>query len=415
VPPHHSFYGSNIFLTLLSKKTKILPRSWIAFLLIFSLGVVESATDIYIPSMPRLVLDFKTSTEHVGFTISAYFFAFCLMGPVYGPLSDALGRRKVFIAGMFFFTLFSFLCALSTTIESLICFRFLQGLGASVAWILGLSIVKDIYPPQESFKMISVIGAIVAIVPGIAPVMGGYIALFLGWRFIFWTVGFLAFLALLFLVFTFKETLPPEKRQKLDLRVAMKNYWVLLKNDRFLYYASISGLMFSGLMVNVSISPFYYIEHLKISPEKYGYFQMTLVLAYVIGTYINRKAMKHIQVFSLLGMGLLCSLTGASLLFIFAVYCPLWPWLLTGGMAFYSFGAGIAFSNTSNCALEVFPEAGGTSAALLGVIETVLVALGIGLAGLIYVDTFWPIGIFQIVCVGASLLFWKKLKPFQVS
>jgi DHA1 family bicyclomycin/chloramphenicol resistance-like MFS transporter len=128
--------------------------------------------------------------------------------------------------------------------------------------VLGVA-VRYSYDDQKmkmaaSAIMISVIGAIVAIVPGIAPVMGGYIALFLGWRFIFWTVAFLAFLALLFLFFTFKETLPPEKRQKLDLQVAMKNYWVLLRNDRFLYYASISGLMFSGLMVNVSISPFYW-------------------------------------------------------------------------------------------------------------------------------------------------------------
>jgi DHA1 family bicyclomycin/chloramphenicol resistance-like MFS transporter len=130
--------------------------------------------------MPRLLLDSKTSEENLGLTISANFFVLCLMGPIYGPFSDALGRRKVFSAGMLFFTFFSFLCALSTTIGSLICFRFLQGLGSSVAWILGLSIVKDVYQHQESFKMLSVIGSILAIVPGLAPVVGRYIAIFSG-------------------------------------------------------------------------------------------------------------------------------------------------------------------------------------------------------------------------------------------
>lgn len=141
------------------------------------------------------------------------------MGSIYGPFSDALGRREVFSAGMLFFTLFFPF--------------FLQGLGSSVAWILGLSIVKDIYQHQESFKILSVIGTILAIVLGLAPVVGWCIAIFWGWRLIFLDSCRLStsssFLSHLYI----SRNSSSRKIQKLYLRVAMSNYWRLLRNRRF--------------------------------------------------------------------------------------------------------------------------------------------------------------------------------------
>jgi DHA1 family bicyclomycin/chloramphenicol resistance-like MFS transporter len=189
----------------------------------------------------------------------------------------------------------------------------------------------------------------------------------------------------------------------------LNNYRHLLKSYAFCGYALISGLLFAGIMVNVAISPFYYIQRLGVSSAVYGYFQMTLVLAYMVGTYVNRKAIHRWPSRFLLGIGLGCALLGGIVLCVLAAFTPNYPWLLTAGMAFYSFGSGIAFSNTSHQALEVFPQAGGASAALLSVFEMICVALLIWVGGLIYVDSFVPIALCVVGCVGLSLLFWVKL------
>ena len=89
---------------------------------------------------------------------------------------------------------------------------------------------------------------------------------------------------------------------------------------------------------------------------------------------------------------------------IFTLLFPQFPFLLTASMAVYSFGAGVVFSNTSNYALEALPEAGGASAALLGVFEMTLVAFGVWLAGILYVHCLFPVSLCIVVCVLISLL-----------
>lgn len=387
--------------------------NWIFFLLICVLGIVESATDIYVPSLPSLVTEFGASEKTVGFTVSAYYFAFCIMGPVYGPLSDALGRRRILIFGVSIFTFFSLMCGFAVDAGALTICRFLQGMGGSVAWILGLAIIKDIYSSRESVRMLSSMGTVVAVAPGLAPVLGGYITTFWGWRAIFWTVGAGAFLTLLGLWWHLDETLPRQKRHRLNLKVALHNYRHLLRNSCFLGYICISGLMFSGIMANVTITPFYYIRQLGVPLEKYGYFQMILIVAYMLGTYVNRKALRKWPSRSLLYFGICFALGGASLLWLLTALYPAYPWLLTGGMSFYSFGAGISFSNTSNQALEIFPQAGGASAALLTVFEMTCVGIAVWIAGLIYAGSFLPIAICVWCCACLCLLILMRLRRLE--
>ena len=391
-------------------QNRSIPFGWVGGLLVFVLGIVECATDIYLPSLPTLVSEFKTTEESIGLTISAYFLSFCLMGPIYGPLSDALGRRYILIAGIALFSVFSFFCAFATSVPQLIIYRVLQGMGASVAWVVGLAIVKDVYTGKDRINMLSLMGTMVAVSPGIAPILGGYITTLWGWRPVFWVVGIFSTLSVILLIWHLDETHPPAKRQKLQFKVAIHNYKRLLQTFQFYGYALISALMYSGIMIYVVISPFYYIEYLGISTEVFGCTQAALILAYMLGTYVNRRAIHHWKSRWLLGFGLLSALAGAIIFSIFTLLFPKFPALLTASMALYSFGAGVVFSNTSNYALEALPEAGGASAALLGVFEMTLVAFGVWLAGILYVHCLFPISLCILVCVLLSLFLLVRLE-----
>src|SRR3546814_1649978 len=76
-------------------------------------------------------------------TISVYLIAYALMSVVHGPLSDAIGRRKVIIGGLAVFTLASVGCALSSDLPTLLAFRALQGLSAGVGLIVGRALIRD--------------------------------------------------------------------------------------------------------------------------------------------------------------------------------------------------------------------------------------------------------------------------------
>lgn len=383
--------------------------SLIPLFIILAIGVVEIATDIYVPTMPGLTHYFTTSEETVALTISAYLFAFCLSGPIYGPLSDAIGRRIVLLVGLFIFTIFSFLCAWSWDIGTLILFRFLQGLGGGVAWVLGLAIVKDIYQKEESVKIMALIGIIIALAPAAAPILGGYMGFYLGWQSNFYLLGGISFLVFLFLIYRLPETLIPQKRQPFSIKGMLENYSILLSSIPFLGYSLISALTFAGLWAYISTISFFFIKELDISMGVYGYYSMVLVAFYMLGTFLNRHFVRILGINPLLGWGLLITFAGAVLLYLAAIFYPRSPFVITGMMAIYCFGMGVIFSNTSTQALEIFPEIGGASSALLGALEMSLAALAVVIAGEVYTITILPLSLFILILSGASGLIYLGL------
>jgi len=382
-------------------------------LLILILGIVESATDMYVPSLPLIALDFATSAEAVALTVSAYFFAFCIMAPIYGPLSDALGRRRVLLFGLLMFTMCSLLCVFADTIGMFIFLRFLQGAGAAVGWVIGLAIIKDTTDTQKSVSMLSMMHTVVALAPAIAPILGGYVGSFWHWRATFGIMATGALLIGCFSFFCLKETLPPSRRHPLSLRSITTNYQHLLGNKKFLGYAFISGLLFAGWMINVAMTPFYYVDCLGVPACYFGYFQTFLVILYMLGAYLNRRAIAVISSTQLLSIGIKFCFAGGGCVVLCALLFPQSPWILTFAMSIYSFGAGISFANTSNQALSILPQARGSCAGLLSVVEMLCCALAVWIAGMIYQDSYIAVALCIWGCAGICLWIWKMLAPCE--
>jgi MFS transporter, DHA1 family, multidrug resistance protein len=386
----------------------------IPVLLIFSLGVVDVATDIYVPTMPWLTQYFRTSEEAVALTVSFYLLSFCLSGPIYGPLSDAVGRRWILIVGLGIFTLFSFLCAIAQSIQWLIAFRFFQGLGGGVAWVLGLAIIKDIYKKEDSVKIMATIGMVISLAPGAAPILGGYVGHYLGWQANFYLLAACSLGVLVFLLACLPETLPIHKRQRFDLKTARRNYAILGKNFPFVGYSLISALTFGGIWAYISTTPFFFIKVLGMSMSVYGYYQMLLLISYMLGIFLNKHLVKKFSINQRIGVGLFLSLGGALFLCIAALVFPKSPLILTCMISFYSAGMGVVYPNTSTQAMEIFPEIGGASAAFLGALEMFFAAVAVYVAGELYVDTIFPPSLCVFFLAAAScIIYWLLHRRVQ--
>jgi DHA1 family bicyclomycin/chloramphenicol resistance-like MFS transporter len=141
--------------------------------------------DAYLPSMPEISRTFHASPMLVQQTLTAYMAPFALMALWHGAFSDTLGRRRVTLVALALFFLASVGCALAWSIESLLFFRTMQGMTAGAGMIVGRAIVRDVLDGAEAQRLMSQITLVFAVAPAVAPVMGGWLHVWFGWRAVF--------------------------------------------------------------------------------------------------------------------------------------------------------------------------------------------------------------------------------------
>ncbi len=118
-------------------------------------------------------------------TISSYLFGFAVGQIFYGPISDRIGRKPVLLTALVLYGFGSIGCAAAQSIHGLIAMRFLQALGGAGAIVLARAVVRDIYSGARASRELSVMGAITAFAPIVAPTIGGVLQVLFGWRAIF--------------------------------------------------------------------------------------------------------------------------------------------------------------------------------------------------------------------------------------
>ena len=194
------------------------------------------------------------------------------MGPlIFGPLSDSFGRKKLITISLISFCIFSFLCSISTNIYILIILRFFQAIAGSVSTVCGRAALADILNGDDLAKKYSLLGLILTIAPILAPIIGGWINIIFGWRYIFIFMTLTSFVFLIISYFNIPETLKPEKRTAFLVTKLLSNYILIIQNKTAMAYilllSSTSAVYFSF----IAASPFLYINQFNLSPIIYSY------------------------------------------------------------------------------------------------------------------------------------------------
>lgn len=136
-------------------------------------------------ALPTLTKSFDTDITTIEWVVMAYLLTITSLLLSLGRISDMIGRKIIFSAGLFFFTIGSGLCALSGTEEQLILFRVVQGIGAAMLMATGVAIITHAFPPNERGKAMGLIGTVVSIGSLTGPILGGILIQNLGWQSIF--------------------------------------------------------------------------------------------------------------------------------------------------------------------------------------------------------------------------------------
>jgi DHA1 family bicyclomycin/chloramphenicol resistance-like MFS transporter len=176
---------------------------WLLTLITFS-GTL--AMHIFVPALPEAARDLGASVGAMQLTMSVYVFGLAVGQLAYGPLADRFGRRPVLIVGLLIYTTTGIWAFFASTVEMLIVVRLLQALGGCSGMVIGRAIVRDTSLPTESARRLAVMNLMVAVGPGVAPLLGGALSTGFGWRSIFVLLAGLGVVNLVFTLWLLRET-----------------------------------------------------------------------------------------------------------------------------------------------------------------------------------------------------------------
>ncbi|NNU78203.1 MFS transporter [Clostridium estertheticum] len=165
----------------MNKKYQII--SFVAIILGFFMALLD--TTIVNITLPKMTEYFNTTMAHISWVVNAYNLAFAAIVLTASRLSDQFGRKKLFITGVFLFTISSLLCGISNSLEVLILFRALQGLSAAFVVTIAMPLSAEIFPPEKRRTIMALWGAFAGLAAASGPSIGGIVTQFFNWRYIF--------------------------------------------------------------------------------------------------------------------------------------------------------------------------------------------------------------------------------------
>jgi DHA1 family bicyclomycin/chloramphenicol resistance-like MFS transporter len=333
------------------------------------------ATDMYLPALPGLTGEFSTSPGRVQLTLSLFLAGFALAQIIYGPLSDRFGRKPVLLAGLALFVIASVACALAQSIEMLILARFVQALGGSAGPVLGRAMVRDIHGPRESARVLSHIGSAMALAPALAPILGGYMSVYLGWASIFWFLALVGLFGATLLLLAIEESAPEEHRHPKAVKTILGDYTRLLRDPVYLGYTLTCTLAYSGLFAFLSGSSFVIIEYFGVSEQHFGLLFLLVVVGYISGTLTGGRLSRRYDYRRLVGVGALVLLVAGGGMLAIALNQPGQVMSIVLPMMLFMHGVGLVMPQSMAGALANYPHMAGSASGLLGFTQMTVAGL----------------------------------------
>jgi DHA1 family bicyclomycin/chloramphenicol resistance-like MFS transporter len=376
-------------------------------------GLGPLTVDMYLASMPDIGRTLAAAPAQVQLTISVYLIGFAMGQVFYGPLSDRHGRRPVMLAALVVYMLATLACALAPSIELLILGRFSQAIGGAGTVVLARAVVRDVYEGTRVGRELSILAAIMALAPIVAPLLGGVLQTLLGWRSNFaLLLGFgVGAAAAVFLLLP--ETLRARAPEPVTLLSTLRSYRSFLRHPSFVAHLGIATCAFLGLFSWISIAAFVLQDIYGLSPLMFGVAFAVCSSGYLAGTSLAARFVTHWGIDLTLGLGCTTMAAGGIVMLLSLAAGWLLPITLIFGVSLFLAGMGLALPQAQAGALLPFPQRAGAASSLMGVVQqTSAAALG-ALLGHLIGATAWPLAIAVAGAGLLSLALWASTRTIR--
>ncbi|MGF6233135.1 DHA1 family bicyclomycin/chloramphenicol resistance-like MFS transporter [Inquilinus ginsengisoli] len=348
------------------------------------------AIDMYLPALPEIGRDLGAGTEAVQASLMVFFISLGVGQLVFGPLSDMFGRKLPLYIGLAVFLAGSIGCVFAPDIETLIAFRFVQGLGACAGMVIPRAVVRDLHTGTEAARLMSLLMLVFSVSPILAPLAGSFVIEAAGWRGVFWVVTVLAALGILLLALCLSETRPRAHRVESSIAGALSAYRSLLTDRQFLGLTFIGAFGIASFFAYLANSSFVLIEHYGLSPRLYSVFFSINAVSFIGVSQCTAWLAARFG----FGRIVRVAVTGyaAAMVVLLAVTLAGVDQLaVLAGLLFIGYGfLGLVIPTTSVLALEDHGAVAGTASALMGTLQFVTGAVVIAVVGPFFDGTSLP-------------------------
>lgn len=352
------------------------PPLWLLALITLS-GTL--AMHMFVPALPDAARHFQVGSAAVQGTISAYIAGLALGQLVYGPLSDALGRRPMLLVGLALYLVGGLAAMLAPSVTLLVAARLVQALGGCAGLALGRAMVRDTTPGGEAVRALALLNLMMMAGPGLAPLAGSLLVALGGWRAVF---GLLTLAGALTLVLAWRrvpETTTPTGRVRAGELV--RDYAALLGSARFLAYAVGGGCATTSFYAFIAAAPFFITGGLGRPLHEVGVALAVVMLGLALGSVLTSRLAQRVPAAWLMLSGNAVSVVSAAAFLLLELTGHLTLPRAVGAMVGFALGAGLASPAVLSKVLSIDARRVGAAAGLYGFAQMALGALFTVLVG----------------------------------
>ncbi|GAA3159918.1 MULTISPECIES: multidrug effflux MFS transporter [Streptomyces] len=327
------------------------------------------ASDINLPAVPRIAADFGVGESSVQRTFSIYMAGLVVAQALYGPVSDAYGRRPLVLAGFSLFAVASVLCATAPGITAFAVGRLLQALGAGTGLVVGRAMVGDLFDKRTATRTFATIMPIVGVSPAVSPLIGSYLTTWFSWRAPFVLTAVIGGVTVAAVALAVPETLS-RRGGGSGLRGTVGNYPYLLRQSRFWLYAVSLAAGYSAYFGYLVASPVIF-QRMGLSTTATGYCYISVSFTYVLGNLCSRRLSARRSISQVLGIGYLLFSTAALLLLVAGLAQVRSPWPLLVLMGVVATANGFLLPMSYAGGVTQFPSKAASASGLLGALQMI--------------------------------------------
>ncbi len=251
--------------------------------------------DTYLPAFESMENDLAVSRALMTKTLGAYLMAFGASTLFWGAITDWIGRKPVMVISLASYFISSAACALASDYDQLLVLRIFQGLGVSGALIAGRAMVRDVLDTQEAQQAMAYVMILFSVAPALAPIIGGWLHDFFGWRSIFWFLAIYGIATTVYAMIVAHESLPKVKRNSIHFKKVMRVYINTLQNLRYLRLVFILTLAFASFFIYIAGAPTLLFDVLGLEANSFHVLFVPMVLGIMLGAVVSNHLIQYVS------------------------------------------------------------------------------------------------------------------------
>ncbi len=385
------------------------PSKLIILLLLVSFATISAL--LFTPALPQLARDFGISESAAQWSMTIFLIGYTIGQLPYGPLANRYGRKKTIYLGIGI-AFIGMAIAFSSSSFSMFCLgRFIQALGSSVGLKVSFTMVGDQHAGSSATKALALLTMAFGIMPGIGMAIGGWIAVYWGWKGCFVFLAFYSlFLGLLCL--TLPETAKEIDKDALQVRKIAHGYLRQFKDPFTMLHAFLVGLSTSMFYIFASVAPSIAIDLIGLSPAAYGLWAIVPMLGLVTGTVVAHILANRAPRSNMLSAILIILIAIVIMALCFA-NSWIYPATLFLPMVLTLIGTNLLWINASSRGLSEATDKSNASAVIQ------FTNIGLATLGTLIASLFNPVPLllpilFALIFI-LMLIIWLRLKSVKTS